>query len=102
MRDTRQQQLHDALQRFPASLFQFDPRMADGWYADRYFVRTRDTLAFAGRNPIVTMQLFAKETGIVAGIYETVRMLETQLASQQYSFRDLTVDTLLDGDALRP
>jgi nicotinate phosphoribosyltransferase len=102
MLDTRLQQLHEALKRFPASLFQFDPRMADGWYADRYFVRTRDTLAFAGRNPIVTMQLFAKETGIVAGIYETIRMLETQLASQRYTFGDLTVDTLLDGDPLRP
>lgn len=92
--------MHDALRRFPASLFQFDSRMADGWYADRYFVRTRNTLAHAGRNPTVRMQLFAKETGIVAGVYEVIRMLETQLASG--TFRDLTVDTLLDGDPLIP
>ena len=97
----RSRAFHDALRRFPAALFQFDPRMADGWYADRYFVRTRNTLAFAGRDPVVTMQVFAKEHGIVAGVYEVVHMLETQLAPG-YSIDALTIDTLMDGDPLHP
>jgi len=99
--DSRTDQLHDALTRFPASLFQFDPRMGEGWYADRYFVRSRNTLVHAGRHPIVTMQVFAKERGVVAGVFEVIRMLETQLAPG-YGLRDLTIDTLLDGDPLEP
>jgi nicotinate phosphoribosyltransferase len=97
----RSRAFHEALRRYPAELFQFDRRMAEGWYADRYFVRTRNTLAFTGRDPIVTMQVFAKENGLVAGVYEVVRMLETQLAPG-YAIGDLTIDTLMDGDPLRP
>jgi nicotinate phosphoribosyltransferase len=94
-------QFHHALTRFPASLFQFDPRMGDGWYADRYFVRTRLALLHAGLKPVVTMQVFAKEHGVVAGAFEVIRMLETQLTSG-YHLADLTVDTLIDGDVLEP
>lgn len=99
--DSRTDQLHRALTRFPASLFQFDPRMAEGWYADRYFVRSRNALVHAKRDPIVTMQVFAKEYGVVAGAFEVIRMLETQLAPG-YGLRDLTIDSLLDGDPLEP
>jgi len=105
---TRAQILHEALARqFPASLFQFDPRMADGYFADRYFVLTAATLAHAGLDPIVTMQIFAKRSGVVAGIYEAIRILETQLAvnprtGARYEFDDLTVDTLVDGDLIVP
>ncbi|HZS60258.1 MAG TPA: hypothetical protein VFA43_13365 [Gemmatimonadaceae bacterium] len=99
--DARTDQLHRALTRFPATVFQFDPRMGEGWYADRYFVRSRNALRHAKRDPIVTMQVFAKEHGVVAGAFEVIRMLETQLAPG-YSLRDLTIDTLLDGDPLEP
>ena len=99
--DARTDQLHRALTRFPATLFQFDPRMGEGWYADRYFVRSRNALLHAKCDPIVTMQVFAKEHGVVAGAFEVIRMLETQLAPG-YALRDLTIDTLLDGDALEP
>jgi len=97
----RTDQLHRALTRFPAALFQFDPRMGEGWYADRYFVRSRNALLHAGRRPIVTMQVFAKEHGVFAGAFEVIRMLETQLAPG-YALADLTVDTLIDGDPLEP
>lgn len=99
--DSRTDQLHRALTRFPAGLFQFDPRMGEGWYADRYFVRSRNALVHAQRDPIVTMQVFAKEYGVVAGAFEVIRMLETQLAPG-YGLRDLTIDSLLDGDPLEP
>ncbi|MEO7041945.1 MAG: quinolinate phosphoribosyl transferase [Gemmatimonadaceae bacterium] len=105
---TRSQMLHEALaQQFPASLFQFDPRMADGYFADRYFVLTAATLAHSGLDPSVTMQIFAKRSGVVAGIYESIRMLETQLAinprtGARYEFDELTIDTLVDGDLIVP
>ena len=99
--------LHADLARYPAAVFTFDPRMAEGWLSDRYFQRTAATLAHAERSPIVTMQLFAKHHGIVAGIAEVIRMLETQLAappagSAPWSLRDFTIDTLLDGDPIAP
>lgn len=99
--DSRTDQLHRALTRFPAALFQFDPRMGEGWYADRYFVRSRNALLHAKRDPIVTMQVFAKEHGVVAGVFEVLRMLETQLAPG-YGLGDLAIETLLDGDPLEP
>lgn len=93
--------LHAALRRFPASLFQFDPRIREGWLSDRYFLRTRATLAHAGRDPEVTVQFFAKGSGTLAGIYEAIGMLQTQLATG-YDPERLEVDALLDGDAVEP
>jgi len=92
---------HEELTRFPAELFQFDPRIADGWLSDRYFVRTARTLAHAERDPVVNLQFFAKRHGTLAGTFECVRMLQTQLAPG-YSFRDIEVDTLHDGDRIEP
>lgn len=93
--------LHDELVGFPADLFQFDPRIREGWLSDRYFVRSARTLEHAGRDPVVTLQFFAKMHGVVAGLFECIRMLQTQLAPS-YDYRDLEVDTLLDGDRLQP
>lgn len=93
--------LHGALRRFPASLFQFDPRMREGWLTDRYFLRTEGTLAHAGCDPHVTLQLFAKEHGVAAGLFEGVRLLQTQLA-EGHAAEDVRVDTLLDGDRIEP
>jgi nicotinate phosphoribosyltransferase len=97
----RTAELHAALRRFPASLFQFDARMRDGWLSDRYFMRTVHTLAHAGCDPDVTLQVFAKETGVVAGLYEAVRLLQTQLAPG-YDPAQVRVDTLLEGDRIEP
>jgi nicotinate phosphoribosyltransferase len=97
--DDRAERLHEELRRFPAGLFQFDPRMCEGWLSDRYFVRTAATLRHAGRDPVVTMQVFAKKTGVLAGVYEAVRLLQTQLRPG-YDPRDLVIDTLLEGDAV--
>jgi nicotinate phosphoribosyltransferase len=92
---------HSGLTRFPADLFQFDSRIRGGWLSDRYFVRAARTLAHADRDPVVTLQFFAKRTGVLAGTYECVRMLQTQLAPA-YAFADLVVDTLHDGDRIDP
>lgn len=105
--DPRVIAFHEALAGFPAALFQFDPRMREGWYTDRYFVRTARTIAMTGRDPIVCMQVFAKQPGIVAGVYEAIRILQTQLATHPvtgrgFSLREFTVDALMDGDAVSP
>lgn len=89
--------LHEGLARFPAELFQFDPRIRTGWLSDRYFVRTASTLRHAGKDPVVTMQVFAKQAGVLAGVYEAVRLFQTQLA-EGYDPRGLEVWTLLEGD----
>jgi nicotinate phosphoribosyltransferase len=100
--------LHETLARqFPASLFRFDERMADGYYADRYFVLTAAVIVHAGLDPVVTVQVFAKGAGVLAGIYESLRMLQTQLAvnpatGARYTLDDLTIDTLVDGDVVVP
>lgn len=106
--DARSRAFHETLAaNFPAALFHFDPRMADGYYADRYFVLTARTIAHSGLNPVVTMQLFAKRAGILAGVYESIRMLQTQLAMNhrtgaRYAIDDLVIDTLVDGDPVEP
>jgi nicotinate phosphoribosyltransferase len=93
----REAALSEELRRFPAELFRFDPRMAQGWLSDRYFVRTARTLRHAGLDPRVTVQVFAKKAGTVAGVWEAARMLETQLA-EGYAPRDVEVETLLEGE----
>jgi len=103
----RRRALHEALLAFPAGLFQFDPRMAEGWYTDRYFTRTANTLAFDGRDPVVQVQVFAKQPGIIAGVYEVIRMLQTQLARHPYTRRaysldEMRLETLMDGDQVQP
>jgi nicotinate phosphoribosyltransferase len=93
--------LHKDLTRFPAELFQFDPRIREGWLSDRYFVRAAATLKHSGRDPNVTMQVFPRRGGLVAGLYECIRMLQTQIAPG-YDYRDLEVWTLRDGDHIAP
>src|SRR5687768_14736724 len=95
----RADRLHAELRRFPAELFGFDPRLRTGWLTDRYFVRTADTLRHAGTDPDVTMQVFAKRYGMVAGIYEAIRMLQTQLAPGAAAGA-LRVESLLEGDLI--
>ncbi|MFL5538953.1 MAG: nicotinate phosphoribosyltransferase, partial [Longimicrobiaceae bacterium] len=95
----RTEALHEGLARFPAELFQFDPRIRTGWLSDRYFLRTAATLRHAGRDPVATLQVFAKQRGVLAGVHEAVRLFQTQLAPG-YDPRDLEIRTLLEGDAI--
>src|SRR5687767_7510463 len=99
----RRETLLAGLRRHPAALFQFDQRMADGWYSDRYFVRTAETLRHAGRDPVVTIQLFAKRHGVLAGVFEAIRMLQTQCTAHVPDAASaLVVDTLVEGDVIAP
>jgi nicotinate phosphoribosyltransferase len=97
--EERRRHLHRGLAGFPAERFQFDPRIRGGWLSDRYFVRAAHTLRHAGRDPLVTMQVFAKHQGVLAGVYEAIRLLETQLAPG-YRPAQLEVRTLCEGDEI--
>jgi nicotinate phosphoribosyltransferase len=89
------------LRAHPAALFQFDDRIRHGWLSDRYFPRAAATLRHAGRDPVVTMQVFAKHRGRLAGMYEALRLLETQLAPE-YTIDQLRVESLCEGEAVAP
>ncbi|MEO6528414.1 MAG: quinolinate phosphoribosyl transferase [Gemmatimonadaceae bacterium] len=98
---------HRQLGAMPAELFQFDSRMATGWFSDWYFPLTAETVADALGDPIARMQVFAKKDGVLAGVYEVVRLLETQLAAHPatgrgHSLHDFRIETLMDGDPIRP
>ncbi|HTR19401.1 MAG TPA: hypothetical protein VMH88_00995 [Gemmatimonadales bacterium] len=73
-------------------------RMRDGYYSDKYFVRTREVLQRDRHRPRVTMQVFGKAQGYLGGIDETIAILK--LCSE--SWDELTVHALYDGEAIAP
>jgi nicotinate phosphoribosyltransferase len=76
-------------------------RIRDGYYSDKYFVRTRDVLQAAGRNPRVTMQVFQKQAAWLGGTDEAIAILKTCL-TEGSRWEDLEVLALRDGDAVEP
>jgi nicotinate phosphoribosyltransferase len=76
-------------------------RLRAGYYSDKYFVRTRDVLVQAGRDPHVTMQVFQKQAGWLGGVDEAIAILKTCL-SPGYRWSDLEVRGLRDGDPIAP
>jgi nicotinate phosphoribosyltransferase len=76
-------------------------RMREGYYSDKYFVRTRDVLMGAGRNPSVTMQVFQKQDAWLGGIDEAIAILKLCL-TDGYDWSDLEVLALRDGDTVSP
>jgi nicotinate phosphoribosyltransferase len=76
-------------------------RMRQGYYSDKYFVRARDVLARAGRNPCVTLQVFQKRSAWLAGMDEAIAILKLCMTAG-YAWGDLEVRALRDGDAITP
>ena len=88
--------------RVPPERFQLPiDRMRQGYYSDKYFVRTRDVLVRAGRNPRVTMQVFQKQAACLGGVDEAIAILQLCL-TDGWSWRDLEVLALRDGDFVEP
>jgi nicotinate phosphoribosyltransferase len=89
-------------QRLDPSIFQLPvEKMKAGYYSDKYFVRAREVLQYHGRNPTVTIQAFQKRDAWVAGTDEAIAILKLCL-TDGYSFSDLEVSALRDGDEVRP
>ena len=88
--------------RVPPERFQLPiDRMREGYYSDKYFVRTRDVLAATGRNPQVTLQVFQKQAACLGGVDEAIAILRTCL-SEGFAWDDLEVLALHDGDRVEP
>jgi len=89
-------------ERVPPERFQLPiDRMRQGYYSDKYFVRTRDVLVRTGRNPRVTMQIFQKQRACLGGVDEAIAILKRCLTDGS-SWRDLEVRALRDGDFVEP
>jgi nicotinate phosphoribosyltransferase len=76
-------------------------RMREGYYSDKYFVRTRDVLVGAGRNPHVVLQVFQKQDAWLGGVDEAIAVLKLCL-TDGYTWSDLEVRALRDGDRIGP
>ena len=76
-------------------------RIREGYYSDKYFVRTRDVLAGRARNPRVTVQIFQKHAAWLGGVDEAIAILKLCL-TDGFAFSDLEVLALRDGDAVSP
>lgn len=76
-------------------------RMRSGYYSDKYFVRAREVLQGVGDDPVVTMQCFQKKHAFLGGIDEAIAILKLCL-TDGYSWDDLEVLALWDGDAIEP
>jgi nicotinate phosphoribosyltransferase len=76
-------------------------RIREGYYSDKYFVRTRDVLASTGRNPRVTVQVFQKQAAWLGGVDEAIAILKLCL-TPGFAWSDMEVLALRDGDEAAP
>src|SRR5690349_12531072 len=75
-------------QRLDPSIFHLPvERMREGYYSDKYFVRTRELLLKDGHRPCVTMQVFGKSHAFLGGIDEAIAIL--RLCSMDWSELDV-------------
>src|SRR3989449_1543382 len=58
-------------------------KMREGYYSDKYFVRTRELLLKDKHRPCVTMQVFGKAHAFLGGIDEAIAILK--LCSTEWS-----------------
>ena len=72
--------------------------MREGYYSDKYFVRTRELLLKDNHRPCVTMQVFGKAHAFLGGIDEAIAILK--LCSTEWD--ELQVYALYDGDEIEP
>ena len=66
--------------------------------ADVYFARAETILAREGMDPLVTMEVFTRQEGILCGIDEACNLLGHVLASADSD--EVRVESLQDGDAI--
>jgi nicotinate phosphoribosyltransferase len=71
-----------------------------GDVADVYFMRATEILEREGLDPVVTMEVFSRASGVLAGIDEAKVLLATVLAGAPPD--EAVVEALEDGDAFAP
>ena len=73
-------------------------KIREGWYSDKYFVRTQLILKKERMHPEVVMQVFCKEKALLCGVNETVACL--RLGS--LGAKNFRIYALKDGDLIKP
>src|SRR5206468_12490474 len=73
-------------------------KMREGYYSDKYFVRSREILRKDHHRPRVTMQVFGKSHAYLGGIDEAIAILK--LCAERWD--ELVVQALYDGDEIQP
>src|SRR4051812_27886715 len=68
--------------------------------ADVYFARAETILDREGRNPLVTMEVFARQRGVLCGIDEARNLLGHVLADADLT--ETRLESLQDGDPIDP
>jgi nicotinate phosphoribosyltransferase len=68
--------------------------------ADVYFKRAESILAKEGRDPLVTMEVFSREEGVLCGIDEARNLLGHVLAGADPA--ETRLEALSDGDTIAP
>lgn len=71
-----------------------------GESADVYFARAEQVLEREGLDPVVTMEVFGRQSAILCGIDEVKNLLAHALEKSDLS--EVTVEALDDGDAIEP
>lgn len=89
--------------RLDPSVFDFTVKelfqLNEGYYSDKYFVRTKDILSLDSHYPNVLMQIFTRKDAVVCGIDEVIALLKLTLKDD---FKKLTIKALYDGDIIKP
>ena len=89
-------------ERLDPSIFQLPvERMRDGYYADKYFIYTRDVLLAENDRRSVTMQVFQKKRAYLGGVDEAIAILKLCL-TEGFCWNDIEVHALRDGDLVEP
>jgi nicotinate phosphoribosyltransferase len=83
-------------------------RLRDGYYADAYFVYTKQLLEHQGHHPRVLMQVFQKQQSLLGGIDEALAILKLGAGREApdgewvEGWDELEVYALHEGDAISP
>jgi nicotinate phosphoribosyltransferase len=82
-------------------------RIRSGYYADAYFVYTKQLLEAENHHPRVTMQVFQKEQSVLGGIDEAIAVLKLGSGCEQHGgwvagWDQLEVHALHEGDQIAP
>jgi nicotinate phosphoribosyltransferase len=83
-------------------------RLRDGYYADAYFVYTKQLLEHEGHHPRVLMQVFQKQQSLLGGIDEALAILKLGAGREGPDGKwvdgwdELDVHALHEGDAISP
>jgi nicotinate phosphoribosyltransferase len=94
--------LDPAVFRLPAA------RLRDGYYADAYFVYTKQLLEEVDHRPRVLMQIFQKQQSLLGGIDEAIAILKfgagqlDEDGEWRSGWDQLVVHALYEGDAISP